>query len=115
MNTQAMIGEALPNCFPLPRTIEIGDQTWIVAVSAILMRTEKAVSVRLLLSGPHERHRRVRLDVETVPLLAGEYDVAPLVAGIAGWLPNSDAEDMLELSGRDLMREAEPAAAAQQR
>lgn len=101
MTIDTTIAEALPACFPLPRNINIGDQRWKITVSAVIA-SDEGVSVRLLLSGPYERHRRARLDLDERRLLAKAYDPDRAVGAITAWLPNSDEDDVLELSGRDL-------------
>ena len=96
------IAEALPACLPLPRTISIGDQRWTITVSAVITSSEECVSVRLLLSGPYERSRRARLDLDERTLLAKAYDPDRAVGAITAWLPHSDEDDVFELSGKDL-------------
>lgn len=108
MTTDTTIAEALPACFPLPRTISIGDQRWRITVSVVIASHEEGVSVRLLLSGPYERHRRARLDLDEGRLLAKGYDPARAVGAITAWLPNSDEDDVFELSGRDLALPSSP-------
>ena len=116
MTIDTTIAEALPDCLPLPRTISIGDQRWKITVSAVTASSEGRVSVRLLLSGPYDRTRRARLDLEERALLAKAYDPDRAVSAIIAWLPHSDEDDVLELAGRDLAlpssrHEAPPATA----
>jgi hypothetical protein len=94
--------EALPACFPLPRSIAIGSQQWTVSTSALSMGAGGIVRVTLLLSGPYGRFRRARVALDGDTLLAGGYDAAAVVHAIEAWLPNSDADDVLEIEPRVL-------------
>lgn len=102
MTTDANIAETLSRSLPLPRTVSIGDQRWTIAVSAVLTVADDLVSVRLLLSGPYGRFRRARLDLDAAALQANAYDPARVVQAIKAWLPHSDEDDVLGLSGQDL-------------
>lgn len=104
MISGSTIAEALPSCLPLPRTLQIGDQSWTLAVSAVLGAAEGRCSVRLLLRGPYNRQRRARLEVEEEALLSGAYDARRAVEALMAWLPYSDEDDVLDLAARDLTR-----------
>ena len=106
MTIDSTIAEALPECLPLPRTIQVGDQRWTLTVSAVLAAGGDRASVRLLLSGPYERHRRARLELSERALLAKEYDPQRALDALMAWLPHSDENDVLDLTARDLARPA---------
>ena len=97
MGTRIQIAEALPVCFPLPRSIDIGSQQWTLSTSALSIGAGGIVRLSLLLSGPYRRFRRARIALDITTLLAGRYDAAAAVTAIEGWLPNSDADDVLEI------------------
>lgn len=99
MGLRMDIAEALPRCFPLPRSIQVGSQAWSISTSAIHMGTGGLVRLIVLLSGPHGRFRRVRFVMHGETLLAGGYDAGRATRVIGAWLPNSDAEEMLEMWG----------------
>ena len=103
MGARMEIAEALPRCFPLPSWIAVGDQRWALSTSALHMGPGGVVRIHLLLSGPYRRFRRARVVLDSRTLLAGEYDPAAAAAAVTSWLPHSDAEDVLEIPGADLL------------
>ena len=99
MGLRMDIAQALPRCFPLPRSIQVGNQLWSVSTSAIHMGPGGVVRLIVLLSGPHRRFRRARLVMHGETLMAGGYDAERAARAMGEWLPNSDAEEMLEIWG----------------
>ena len=99
MGLRMDIADALPRCFPLPRSIQVGNQSWAISTSAIHMGTGGVVRLTVLLSGPDRRFRRVRLVMHGETLLAGGYDANRAARAMGEWLPHSDAEEMLEIWG----------------
>ena len=95
--TRIRIAEALPACFPLPRSIAVGSQRWTLSTSALAFGAGGIVRITLLLSGPYSRFRRVRLALDGDALLEGAYDSAGAVRAIEAWLPYSDADEILEI------------------
>jgi hypothetical protein len=75
--------------------ILVGNQEWIATVTSITASDGRAL-VSLVLRGPHERRRgvRVRLDVAR---LDAEETLASVLDRIAAWLPHSDTDDILEI------------------
>ena len=103
MASRTTIADALPRCFPLPRAIELGDQRWTVTMSALRKGRSGTFTLTVLLSGPYQRFRQVRFALDAVTLLAGGYDASRAGRAIARWLPNSDALEVLEIDGAQLL------------
>jgi hypothetical protein len=97
------IADALPRCFPLPTPIRVGNQEWTFSRSAVVNEPGGAVLIALLLSGPYARFRHVRVRLQTGALLEGRYDSQRLVELVSAWLPHSDAQDVLLVTGDSLL------------
>lgn len=104
------LAEAVSACLALPPSVEIGDQRWLLLIAGVSAPSEDCVTVRVLLSGPYGRHRRVRLDLRERVLRNQGYDGARAAEAIVAWLPNSDEHDVLELTPRELASRRRPAA-----
>jgi hypothetical protein len=107
MRTRLDLAEALPRCFPLPRSVVIGSQQWTVTVSALHVDATGQVQMSLLLSGPYARYRKAAIAVDAEGLLAGRYDPQAATQAIRRWLPNSDDRDVLRLDGVALLPAAD--------
>jgi hypothetical protein len=100
---QMTIADALARCFPLPKPIRVGNQEWTFSWSAVANEPGGAVVIALLLSGPYARYRHVRVRLQTGPLLEGRYDSHRLMELVSAWLPHSDAQDVLLVTGDALL------------
>lgn len=98
------VAEALPQCFPLPAWVEVGNQRWTITCSSLYMRASGAILMRLLLSGPYGRFRHVRLTLQQGPLLERQYDAPTAARLMTEWLPYSDAKDLLQIDGAQLLQ-----------
>lgn len=104
MTAHAWDTNGLSRHFPRPREVRIGNQQWTVFSHESADRDGRAVVLRWLLSGPYARHRTVLVRLDITRLLAGAYDAERAADLVRRWLPSSDRDEVLEISGRDLLR-----------
>ena len=95
---------SLARYLPMPRGFRVGNQHWAVSCQEIDADSGGGAVLLWVLSGPHERQRTVRMRLDLERLLAGGYDAGRAAELVRQWLPYSDRDEVLEISGRDLLR-----------
>lgn len=94
----------MPHYFRMPREIRIGNQPWSISCVEVDADQDGSVVLLWLLSGPYDRHRAVRMRLHPGTLIAHGYDAGRAAELMRQWLPSSDRDEVLEISGEELLR-----------